>query len=39
MLYYYLSKDYLQGLGVVAYLIFTWIATAYAATKRKSLES
>jgi hypothetical protein len=39
MLYYYISNDYLLALGTIAYLILTWIATAYVAAKRKSLES
>lgn len=40
MLYYYLSvSDYLTSLGVTAYLVLTWIFSAYAASKRNSLES
>ena len=39
MLYYSLLKDYLLGLGVVVYLILTWVFTAYVATKRKNLET
>jgi hypothetical protein len=39
MLYYYLLKDYLIGTSMIAYLILTWVSTAYITTKRKSLES
>jgi hypothetical protein len=39
MLYYYLSNDYLLSVGMLAYLILTWVSTAYIALKRESLES
>ena len=40
MLHYYLSlSDYLMSLGITAYLVLTWIFSAYAASKRSSLES
>jgi hypothetical protein len=39
MLYYYLFSDYLLGIGMLAYLILTWVSTAYVASKRGSLES
>lgn len=40
MLDYYLSvSDYLTSLGVTAYLVLTWVFSAYAASKRNSLES
>jgi len=39
MLYYYLSSDYLLGIGMLTYLILTWVSTAYVASKRGSLES
>jgi hypothetical protein len=37
-LYYYLGKDLLLGTSASAYLILTWIFTAYAAAKRKTLQ-
>jgi len=39
MLYGYLLKDYLLGASMLAYLILTWIFTAYTAARRKNLES
>jgi len=39
MLYSYLLKDYIIGISAIAYLILTWVSTAYAASKRKTLES
>jgi hypothetical protein len=39
MLYYYLQSDYVLSIAVIAYLVLTWIATAYVASKRGSLES
>jgi len=39
MLYYYLFKDYIISLGIIAYLVLTWVFTAYVASKRSSLES
>ena len=38
MLNYFLVIDYLLGAGTMAYLILTWIATAYVAAKRRTLE-
>jgi hypothetical protein len=38
-LYYALGKDLLLGIGMIAYLILTWIFTAYTASKRRKLES
>lgn len=39
MLYYYLPNDYLLALSMVAYLILTWVVTAYASARRKTLEN
>jgi hypothetical protein len=39
MLYYYAGKDLVLDLSVTAYLILTWVFTAYTAIKRKTLES
>jgi hypothetical protein len=39
MLYYYSGKDLLLDVSTSAYLILTWIFTAYAAAKRKTLQS
>jgi len=39
MLYYYLFKDYLTSLGIAAYIVLTWVFTAYVASRRSSLES
>ena len=38
-LYYFLGKDLLVDLSMIAYLLLTWIFTAYTASKRKTLES
>ncbi|MDH5375175.1 MAG: hypothetical protein OEZ21_09955 [Candidatus Bathyarchaeota archaeon] len=38
-LYYALGKDLLVDLSMIAYLLLTWIFTAYTASKRKTLES
>ena len=38
-LYYVLGNDLLLGITVIAYLILTWIFTAYTAAKRRMLES
>ena len=38
-LYFAFEKDVLLDVGMIAYLIFTWVFTAYTATKRKALES
>lgn len=39
MLYYFFGANTLLDLSFVAYLILTWIATAYLASKRKNLVS
>ncbi len=39
MLNYYLQKDLITGLGILAYLALTWIATIYIAAKRSNLKS
>jgi len=39
MLYYFLGKDLLLDVSMIAYLISTWVFTAYTATKRKTLQS
>jgi hypothetical protein len=39
MLYFLFGKDLILDLSFVAYLILTWVFTAYLAAKRKSLES
>jgi len=38
-LYYYFGQDLLFTVEVLAYLILTWVFTAYAASKRKTLET
>jgi hypothetical protein len=38
-LYFAFEKDVLLDVGIIAYLLFTWIFTAYTAAKRKTLES
>ena len=38
MLFYLFIQDLLIGLAMIAYLILTWIATAYTATKRTALS-
>jgi hypothetical protein len=38
-LYYSFGSDLLLDIGTVAYLILTWVFTAYMAMKRKTLES
>jgi SNF family Na+-dependent transporter len=38
-LYYVLGNDFLLSAIVIAYLILTWVFTAYTATKRKTLKS
>jgi len=37
-LYYALVRDVLIDVGVTAYLILTWVFTAYVVAKRKTLE-
>jgi hypothetical protein len=39
MLYYELMKDVTISLGTTSYLVLSWIATTYVATKRIKLES
>jgi len=34
-----MTGDYLLGASMIAYLILTWVFTAYATSKRKTLES
>jgi len=38
-LYYFLGKDLILYITMIAYLILTWVFTAYTAAKRKSFES
>ena len=38
-LYLVFEKDVLLDVSMIAYLIFTWVFTAYTAAKRKVLES
>lgn len=38
-LYFAFEKDVLLDVGTIAYLLFTWVFTAYTAAKRKTLES
>jgi uncharacterized membrane protein (DUF2068 family) len=38
-LYYFLGKDLILDVSMIAYLILTWVFTAYTAAKRKMLES
>jgi hypothetical protein len=38
-LYFAFEKDLLLDVGTIAYLILTWVFTAYTAAKRKALES
>jgi len=37
--YFAFEKDVLLDVGMIAYLLFTWVFTAYTAAKRKTLES
>jgi len=39
MLYYAFGIDIILDICAIAYLILTWIFTAYVATKRKTLEA
>ena len=39
MIYNILQLDYLFGIGVILYLVLTWVFTAYAVMKRKVFES
>jgi hypothetical protein len=38
-LYFAFEKDVLLDVSMIAYLLFTWVFTAYTAAKRKALES
>jgi len=38
VIYSVLATYYLLGVGMIFYLILTWVFTAYAASKRKTLE-
>ena len=38
-LYNFLLSDLILGISMIAYLILTWVFTAYTAAKRKTLES
>jgi len=38
-LYFAFEKDVLLDVSMIAYLIFTWVFTAYTAAKRKTLEN
>jgi len=38
-LYFAFEEDVLLDVGMIAYLLFTWVFTAYTAAKRKTLES
>ena len=39
MLYFYFGKDLIIDVSMFAYLILTWIFTAYTLAKRKTFES
>lgn len=39
VVYNVLAKDYILGLGMIAYLVVTWVFAIYVAAKRKTLES
>jgi hypothetical protein len=39
MLYSAFEKNLLLDVSMIAYLLFTWVFTAYTAAKRKALES
>jgi hypothetical protein len=39
MLYYAIGRDYIIELGMVFYLVFTWIFTVYALPKIKTFKS
>jgi len=38
MIYGYVTRDLLIGISMIAYLILTWVFTAYVAAKRNTLE-
>jgi len=37
MAYYVAANDLLLGVGMIAYLLLTWVSTVYVAVQRKSL--
>jgi len=39
MIYDVLAKEFLLGIGMIVYLILTWVFTAYMAIKRHVLEA
>lgn len=39
MIYNILTRDYIIGMSMIAYLILTWIFTAFAASRRNALGS
>lgn len=39
MLYYWFGKDFIFDISMFAYLILTWVFTAYIVAKRKIFES
>jgi len=39
MLYYNLGRDMLLNVSMIAYLVLTWVFTAYVAAKREILET
>jgi hypothetical protein len=38
-LYYFLGKDLILDISMIAYLILTWVFTAYTGAKRKIFEA
>jgi hypothetical protein len=38
-LYYFGLRDLILGLSMIAYMLLTWVFTAYTASKRTTLES
>jgi hypothetical protein len=38
-LYYFMFKDPILGISMIAYLILTWVSTVYTVSKRKTLET
>jgi len=39
MIYDVLTRNYILGIIMIAYLILTWVFTAYTASRRKTIES
>lgn len=39
MIYNVLNRDLILGIGMIVYLILTWIFTAYVGAKRNTLET